>query len=199
MANRDLNATITVVDAEKVLAAMAGLPKQVKSDLRRDMGREVRPTAAAIKNTVPSDGQTVLSGMVHAGRTRWSPVKATVKFHAKPRRGGYGYKPLLQIDVTGTNGLGFDYSELAGASTRAPRAETKEFTRNTRNGQTVAYRRVNNHGDQFIQSLKKRFPPSKAGRFAFRKFIQSKPELEAKTLKIMETYAAKVNRKIRSY
>lgn len=199
MANNDASATITVTNADKVLAAMNNLPRQVKSDFRRDMGREIRPTAAVIKNRVPSDGRTVLSGMVHAGRTRWSPVKATVRFHAKPRRPGYGYKPLVQIDVTGTNGLGFDYSELAGASKRAPRAETKEFTRNTRYGQTRAYKRVNNHGDQFIRSLKKRFPPSKAGRFAFRVFIQSKPQLERAALKIMETYAAKVNRRIRSY
>ena len=199
MANNDAKATVTVVGVDKVLAEIGNLPKKVRSDFRRDMGRAIRPTAAAIKQRVPSDGTEVLSGMVHAGRTRWSPVKATVKFHAKSRKPGYGYKPLVQIDVTGSSGLGFDYAELAGASKRAPRAETKEFTRNTRYGQTRAYKRVNNHGDQFIKSLKKRFPPSKAGRFAYRIFIQEKPKLEAEALKIMETYAAKVNRRIRSY
>lgn len=197
MANNDLKATLVVVGVDQVLAAIGGLSQQQQKDFRKDMGKAIRPVAAIIKQGVPTQGSRVHRGMEHAGRTRWSPVRTTVRFHAKPRKPGYGYKPLLQIDVTGTSGLGFDYSELAGASKRRPRPRTKEFSRQTIYGQTKTYTRVNNHGDQFIQSLKDKFPMrAKAGRFAYRVFIQEKPALEAAALKIMETYAAKVNRKI---
>lgn len=200
MANNDLKATLVVVGVDEVLAAIGNLTKQQKTDFRKDMAKQIRPTAAIIKQTVPTQGQVVHRGMVHAGRTRWSPVRTTIRFHAKSRKPGYGYKPLLQIDVTGSpGGLGFDYAELAGASKRRPRTRTKEFSRMTKYGQTQTYTRINNHGDQFIQSLKDKFPMrAKAGRFAYQVFIQERPALEAAAFKVMETYAAKVNRKIAS-
>lgn len=201
MADETIKTTIKVEGVDELLAALKELTSaQTQKKLRQDMGKAIRPTAAMIKQGVPHDGGQVLSGMVHQGRTRWSPVRAVVKFDAKARRSKAQYRPLLQINVTGSpGGLGFDYAELAGASTRKPRPRTKEFSRKTINGETRTYTRINNHGDQFIQQLKNKFPMrSKAGRFAYRIFTQQKPELEKQALEILERYAAKINRDVRA-
>lgn len=201
MADETIKTTIKVEGVDELLTALKTLTSaQTQRKFKQDMGKAVRPVAAMIKQGVPTDGGRVLSGMVHQGRTRWSQVRAIVRFDAKARRSKAQYRPLLQINVTGSpGGLGFDYAELAGASTRKPRARTKEFSRKTINGETRTYTRVNNHGDQFIRELKNRFPMrAKAGRFAYRIFIERKPELEREALKILETYAAKINRDVRA-
>lgn len=202
MAERDFQTTIKLEGVDELLTALKTLSSPAtQKQFRKDMGNAVRPTAAIIKARVPTQGRTVMSGMVHQGRTRWNPVKTVIRFDLKPRKNTASYKPLLQINVTGSpGGLGFDYAELAGASKRRPRPETKEFTRRTANGSTKVYTRINNHGDQFIQVLKARFPMrANAGRFAYRVFRQELPELEKKALAIFETYAAKINRKVRSF
>lgn len=198
MAQKD-SVKITVTGIDNVVASLGRMDKNLIKDLRKDMGNAIRPTAAIIKSRVPTQGSTVLSGLDnHQGRTRWNPVKTTIKFYPKVRKQGYGYKPLVGIDITGhPGGLGFDYAELAGASKRKPRPRTKAFTRQLANGETRTYTRVNNHGDQFIRVLKEAFPMrANAGRFAYRVFRQELPQLEATALRIIETYAAKVNRRI---
>jgi hypothetical protein len=193
--------TLKVEGVDELLTAIKELTSaQTQRKFRQDMSREIRPVAAMIKQGVPTDGGEVLSGMVHQGRTRWSPVRAVVKFDAKARRSKAQYRPLLQINVTGSpNGLGFDYAELAGASKRAPRPRTKEFSRKTINGETRTYTRVNTGGDVFIRNLTNRFPMrAKAGRFAYRIFLTQRAELEQKALKILEEYASKINRNVRA-
>jgi hypothetical protein len=201
MADEIIKTTIKVEGVDELLAALKDLTSaKTQRKFKQDMGNAVRPVAAMIKQGVPTDGGRVLSGMVHQGRTRWSPVRAVVKFDAKARRSKAQYRPLLQINVTGSpGGLGFDYAELAGASKRAPRPRTKEFSRRTINGETRTYSRVNTGGDIFIQNLTNRFPMrAKAGRFAYRIFLTQKQQLERDALKILETYASKISRNVRA-
>ena len=201
MADEIIKTTLKVEGVDELLAALKELTSaKTQRKFKQDMGRAVRPVAAMIREQVPSDGGRILRGMVHQGRTRWSPVRAVVKFDAKARRSKAQFRPLLQINVTGSpGGLGFDYAELAGASKRAPRPRTKEFSRKTINGETRTYTRVNRGGDQFISELKSKFPMrAKAGRFAYRIFIERKPQLEQDALKILETYASKISRDVRA-
>lgn len=201
MADEIIKTTIKVEGVDELLAALKDMTSAAtQKKFKQAMANSVRSTAAMIKQGVPTDGGRVLSGMVHQGRTRWSPVRATIKFDAKARRSKAQFRPLLQINVTGSpGGLGFDYAELAGASKRKPRPRTKEFSRKTIYGETKTYTRVNNGGDIFIQKLTDRFPfRAKAGRFAYRIFIEQKPKIEQDALKILETYASKISRDVRA-
>lgn len=207
MAEQLINVKIQVTGIDNMVAELQRIDKELVKELKKEMAQAIRPTAAMIKARIPtSDRGRILSGMLESastgasaeGRTRWSPVRATIKFFPRPRKAGYGVKPLLGIDITGSpGGLGFDYAELAGASKRSPRSRTKEFSRRTRTGQTVTYTRKNNHGDQFIRDLKAKVPsPMKAGRYAYAVFRDEKPRLEAKAQVILDKYAAKTSRRI---
>lgn len=193
-----VQAQIKVVGIEQTIRDLNLADKQLVRELRKEIGVAIRPTARKIKKSIPSIPP--ISGMIHQGRTRWSPVRATVKLNAKTREKRPGVNPLVSIDVTGSpQGLGFDYAELAGASERSPRARSKVMRRTLVDGsQSVEYTKANRSGKSFIENLNYRVQTKgKAGRFAFRIFIGERERLNRETLVILEKYSQKVNRKLR--
>lgn len=199
MARSPIKSEVRVVGIEKTIQAMNVADKAIVKELRKEIGVAIRPLARKIKSSIP--GVPPISGMAHEGRTRWSPVVARVTFNTKTRERRAGVKPLVGIDVTGSpKGLGFDYSELAGASERAPRSRSKVMQRRLRDGSlSQPYTKANRSGKSFINNLQAAVPyQGKAGRFAFRIFIGERERLNREVLVILERYSDRVNRKLRT-
>lgn len=193
-----ISASVNVQNVQSVVSELKALDKNSVRDLRRELrtglGSVVAKLQSDIPSTPPITGRDGYPSMGHRGSTKWRGInKPKVMFYpGKSIRGGNN---LVLITVTGgKRGLGFDYAELAGIRSRAPKELSKPYVR--RGSSKVIRHRVTTQGDLFIEALNRAKPiKGKAGRFAYDSFLKSRPIIVATTEAILDRFADRVNKK----
>jgi hypothetical protein len=161
--------------------------KNLLKELKKDLAEGIKPIANKIQLSVPA--LAPLSGMNHNGRSRWDAVKTRVSFTPGAAIKGRQYQPLISLVVTGKKGLGFDYAELAGINRRKPAPKSRSWTDQYGNIRRTAQ---NGQGAAFTRGL-----GGKPGRYAFATVKNNYSQITAVTIKIIESYASKINAKLR--
>jgi hypothetical protein len=171
--------------------------KKIKSDIRSVISTS--GVVSSIKSRTPAVAP--MSGMVHSGPTRWGGVRSVTTAVAPltlSRLGGKRDIPLVSIVASGgSQGLGFDYAELAGIRRSGPRARSKiRFTSSRGSVKGDGSIRLNGQGDNFIRVLEDRNGKT-PGRFAFSAVLEKRRALQLGIQRVLDTYAARINRKLR--
>lgn len=186
---------VEVTGIKEALKDMKKLDADAIKVLRAKMKTAILPTAQKIAAKVPT--QAPLSGMIHAGRTRWTGARARVAFTPSKIRKGKDTHPLVSIVLTGKgSGAGFDIAEIAGSrNNQFTKSRSKEFQRTTSANKIRTTQ--NGQGRAFVEKLGERAPwKLKAGRFGFGYFLQEKKSLEKIARGILSDQAREYNKKI---
>ena len=135
-----------------VTKELRDLHRKAVNTLRAEMRASINPVMREIAGEVPPEAP--LSGMNHDGVTRWTGVpKSSVSF--TPGRGRGGSKRLLSMKFTGGTrgggGIGFDYAELAGTSSRPGARFSKVYDRG---GYSGLQHRINGQGKAFNRGIR---------------------------------------------
>lgn len=155
--------------------------KGIIRQLRKDLGKELRPIGREIAREV--DPFAPLSGMRHQGRTGWSQPKSSIIFRPTRKAKGTRGTPVVSLKMTGRNKLaGFDIAELAGA-------RGLQYSTNPKKGRA------------FVKALKKNSPFAdfKAGRFGYGEFLKRRREMEKISLRIIDDFAVKFNKRVKRF
>ena len=155
------------IDALVIKRIIAEL-REIDPGLARQLGKDLKsalvPFAASIQQEMPSESP--LSGMVHNGRTGWSP--AIVKVASTPGA-GYG-RSIARIVIEGKpNPAMLKIAEFAGSS---------NYTKSTGPGRSLSRNLDNPPGRKGYPLVKGR-----GGRFGFAAYYKKQPEM----LKIIQT------------
>lgn len=186
---------VEVTGINEAIKDMRKLDAEAVKALRNKMKQAILPTAQKIAAKVPT--QAPLSGMIHAGRTRWTGARARVAFTPAKIRKGKDLHPIVSIVLQGKGtGAGFDIAEIAGSrNNQFTRSRSKEFQRSTSANKIRT--RQNGQGRAFVNNLTERAPwKLKAGRFGFGYFLQEKKNLENIAKGILADQAEEYNKKI---
>jgi len=168
-------------------------PETLKA-IRNDIRSEIRPIMSPIVNEINSEVTSSLKSknyqMFHNGRTAWNGARYTPQVSSN-RKG------IMRIKLTGKGGkLGFDYAELAGIRRRPPRSRSKiagtSVQGSSRGDGSYAYA---GQGDAFISKLESDY--GKPGRFAWKRIIQRRWDINRAVAGILEKYDIKLNAKLR--
>lgn len=155
--------------------------KGVIRQLRKDLGKELRPVGREIAREV--DPFAPLSGMRHQGRTGWSQPKSSIIFRPTRKAKGTRGTPIVSLKMTGRNKLaGFDIAELAGA-------RGLQYSTNLKKGRA------------FVKALKKNSPFGnfKAGRFGYGEFLKRRREMEKISVRIIDKFSADFNKRVKRF
>jgi hypothetical protein len=197
----EIQANIRVEGLRETLILLDTIQEDSVKKLKQDADTAVRSTGvfSAIRSNTPSVAP--MSGMNHNGATRWSGV-SSVKTAIPPitlrRLARKRDTPIISIHATGSpDGLGFDYSELAGIRRNPPRSRSKIPSTGLRGaGRGDGSIAVRGQGDNMIQVLEDRIG-KQPGRFAYEATIKKRPALNLALQAVLDKYAAIVNRKLR--
>lgn len=169
-----LKPSIDGTSIREAIALLKDLDEDAAKNLRKEMRTALSSVAQTVAHDVPTDAP--LSGMRDNGysRLRWGQVKKpTISFTPGKSRGGL--KGLVSIRINVNPDAGYRMAELAGSKNRI----TQE------------------RGRIMIEKLRERFPfMGKAGRFAFKKFREQRPEVLETATQILNKYLELVNRRI---
>ncbi len=152
-----------------------GIIKQLRKDLRGDLN----PIAREVADEIPV--QAPLSGMNNNGRTAWTGVRAAVSFRPTARsKTGKGVPVVSMTLKSRGKKAGFEIAEMAGS-------KNLMFSKNPRQGR------------QFVNALKRAsdFPRYKAGRFGYGLFQNRRDEMQKISVKVIDKFAAKFNKRVR--
>jgi hypothetical protein len=188
---------VEVTGINEAIKDMKKLDAEAVKALRNKMKSAILPTAQKIAAKVPT--QAPLSGMIHAGRTRWTGARARVAFTPAKIRKGKDLHPIVSIVLTGKGtGVGFDLAEIAGSRNfQFTRERSKEFQRRTSSNKIRT--RQNGQGRQMVGQMESRGRAPwtlRAGRFGFGYFLQEKKNLEQIAKGILADQAEQYNQKI---
>jgi hypothetical protein len=167
-----LKATIDGDSIRQAIAMLKDLDQDVLKHLKGDLQSALSNVSSEIAADVPTDAP--LSGMgVDRGRLRWGKVGVPkVSITGGKTR---GIKRLVSITVGARPDAGLKMVELAGSKN------------------VITQKR----GEIMITRLNERYPwKGKAGRFAFKKFRELRPEVLEITKKILNDYLEQVNRRL---
>lgn len=181
------------------------LDRKALNKLRANMRSSVNPVAKAIAGDVPQEAP--LSGMERSrlkyggspvnGVTRWTGVpKATVSF--TPGRARGGSSRILSMKFTGgtrsSGGIGFDYAELAGSSSRPGARYSRVYERN---GVPGLQHRINGQGQAFNQGIRRAKPiKGKGGFFVYDAALKRYPQIEGLGRKAIDQFMDEATREI---
>jgi hypothetical protein len=175
---------------------LRGMDRKVANKVRADMRSSILSVASEIAGDVPETPplsgmgpNTRRGGNPVNGVTRWAGVpKASVAF--TPGRARGGSERILAMKFTGGSrtggGIGFDYAELAGNSTRPGSRFTKVYERG---GIPGFQHRVTGQGKAFnagIRQAKK--IRGKAGYFVFDSAVKRYKSIEGLGKRAIEKY-----------
>jgi hypothetical protein len=171
------------------------LDRKAVNKLKAVMRQTITPVAKSIAGDVPDAAP--LSGMNHDGVTRWTgQPRASVSF--TPGRAKAGATRLLAMKFTGGTraggGIGFDYAELAGSSSRAGSQFSKVYDRG---GFSGFQHRVNGQGQAFNRGIRQSKPISgKGGFFAYDAALKRYPVIEGLGKRAIDAFMAQANREL---
>jgi hypothetical protein len=190
--------SIRVEGLETTLAILKAVEPDSMKQIRAEIRSIVTSSGAVSQIRSRTPAIAPLSGMANNGPTKWAGVRS-VSVSVLPRiSAGKKSVPLVRIAASGgANSLGFDYAELAGIRRREPRSRSKirgGSLRGTQKGDGSMA--LNGQGDNFIRVLEDRNGKS-PGRFAFRAVLDKRGAIMAGMQRVLDNYAAKVNRKLK--
>lgn len=163
------------VDANAIKRLVAEL-KEIDPGLARQLGKDLKsdllPFASAIQSEMPSESP--LSGMVHNGRTGWSP--AIVKISATPGA-GWG-RSIARIVIEGKpNPAMLKIAEFAGSA---------NYTKSTGPGRSLI-RNLDKAGYPLVKG--------RGGRFGFAAYYRKQPEMLAIIEKVIDNFVKLTNKR----
>ena len=175
------------------VAEVANLLRRFEPDILKELRREFRsdlkPLAENIASRVNSEITPRLQSrdyeMFHNGRTAWGGVSGTTSVTSSSR------KTLVKMVFKGTNGVGFEYAELAGIERRSPRRVSKGWYSTSVGYHSYTYA---GQGKVFNDRLEKDF--GGPGRFVFVNFLKKRKEIDKKGQKIADDFSQRLNRLI---
>ena len=172
-----LSTSMRVEGIASVTKELRGLDRKALNELRKHMRANILPITKEIAGEVPPEAP--LSGMNHDGVTRWTGVpKSSVSF--TPGRGRGGSSRLLSMKFTGGTrgggGIGFDYAELAGSSSRPGARFSKVYDRG---GYSGLQHRVTGQGKAFNRGIKDAKPiKGRGGYFVYDSAVKKYRRIE---------------------
>ena len=162
------------IDANAIKALVAEL-KDIDPKLARQLGKDLKsdlmPFASAIQREMPSESP--LSGMVHNGRTGWSP--AVVKVSATPGA-GWG-RSIARIVIEPKPKPGLRIAEFAGSS---------NYTKSTGPGRSFI-KNLDNAGFPLVKG--------RGGRFGFAAYYRKQPQMLAIIENVIDRYVKLTNKR----
>jgi hypothetical protein len=156
---------------KRIIAELRDIDPGLARQLGKDLKSALVPFAASIQQEMPSESP--LSGMVHNGRTGWSP--AIVKVASTPGA-GYG-RSIARIVIEGKpNPAMLKIAEFAGSSS---------YTKSTGPGQS------------FVDALERKNPlvKGRGGRFGFAAYYKKQPEMLQIIQKIIDGFVKMTNKR----
>jgi hypothetical protein len=197
----EIKASIRVDGLKDTLIILEAIEGDSVKQLKKDADVAVRSSGvfSAIRSNVPSVAP--MSGMMHNGATKWAGI-TNIKTAIPPitlrRLARKRDTPIISIHATGSpDGLGFDYSELAGIRRHPPRSRSKIPSTGLRGaGRGDGSIAIRGQGDNMIKVLEDKFG-KQPGRFAYEATIKKRPALNTALQVVLDKYAAIVNRKLR--
>ena len=178
-----------------VTRELRGLDRKALNKLKQVMRASIMPVAKSIASDVPD--RAPLSGMNHNGVTRWTGVpRASVSF--TPGRAKAGATKLLSMKFTGGTraggGIGFDYAELAGSSSRAGAQFSRVYDRG---GYSGFQHRINGQGAAFNRGVRA-FKPikGKGGFFVYDAALKRYPIIEGLGKLAIDSFMVEASREI---
>lgn len=187
---------VEVTGISEAIRALKNIDEEAVKALRAEMKSAILPTAQQIAAKVPT--QAPLSGMMHAGKTRWTGAKARVAFTPSKIRRGKDTHPIVSIVLQGRGtGAGFDIAEIAGSRNNSfTKPRSREFIR--RGASEKIRTRQNGQGAAFVRGLQSRSPFTfKAGRFGFGNFLLEKMRLQKIAHGILAKQVKSFNKKLK--
>lgn len=178
-----------------VTQELRSLDRKAINKLRATMRQMITPVARAIASDVPTEAP--LSGMNHNGVTRWTgQPKASVQF--TPGRARGGASRLLAMRFTGGTraggGIGFDYAELAGSSSRAGSRFSKVYDRG---GFSGFQHRVNGQGRAFNRGIRAaKQIQGRGGFFAYDAALKRYPMIEGLGRRAIDDFMREATREL---
>lgn len=184
---------VNAPDLRNVLAVLREMDKQVGRKFANDMRKAIQPVMQDVRSAVPVEAP--LSGFKHEGRLAWGPVTARVLVKPNTGRKG-GFSPLVTIQVAGDGEAALKLVELAGIRGKyRDGAMSKPYSKVAR-GNNITHR-INGQGRALVRVLRSRFPvKGKGGRFAYERFVKSRPRTIELAGVVLQKYADMVNRKL---
>jgi hypothetical protein len=173
---------------------------KLRADMRASIMTVAKEIAGDVPPTPPLSGMgpnTRRGGNPVNGVTRWTGVpKSSVSF--TPGRAKGGASRILAMKFTGgsrtTGGIGFDYAELAGSSSRAGSRFTKPYERN---GIPGFQHRVNGQGDAFNRGIREaKSIRGRAGYFVYDSAVKRYKSIEGLGERAIEKYMQDATREI---
>jgi hypothetical protein len=178
-------------------------------ELRKDIRRIAEPAVTAIRSSLPSTAP--LSGMQHYGRTRYSGAKVRANLDLRAHRLSNSHS-LVRIEVISpSDAAGLEIADMAGRKSqgggvalpyqykgigRIGGSGRQAPTRSrpvVRRGQSREFRyRINGQGQAMITNLR-----GAASRYVYPAMAGRVPGIAADMLKTLETYANKINQKLK--
>jgi len=155
-----IRAEIDALAVKRLVAELKDIDPALARQLGKDLKSALMPFAQSIQREMPSESP--LSGMVHNGRTGWSP--AVVKVASTPGA-GYG-RSIARIVIEGKpRPAALKIAEFAGSSS---------YTKSTGPGRSLS----KNLDDEGFPLVKGR-----GGRFGFAAYYKKQPQM----LQIIQT------------
>jgi len=191
-----LSTQMRVEGIADLTSTLRSLDRKAVNKLRAEMRGSINPVAKAIGSDVPSEAP--LSGMNHEGVTRWTgQVRSSVSF--TPGRAKGGATRLLAMKFTGGTraggGIGFDYSELAGSSSRPGARFSRVYDRA---GSPGVQHRITGQGKAFNRGIRNAKPiRGRAGYFAYDAAVKRYPMIEGLGKRAIDKFMADATREIR--
>jgi len=178
--------SVRLIGLDDTLRILRDTEKEVYTDLIKNIKTLVEPARNNIIQTTPF--LPPLSGMLHRGRTGWTGIEAKTEVTPFGLKGSMGGRRVVSIGVYGTPGAGFEIADMAGRKSQVGRVGlSREYTRN---GRKMRHR-LNGQGTALIRNL-----PNKASRYAYPAVEEKFPVIQAGVLALLDTTAAKMNRRL---
>jgi len=160
--------------------------KEMRKDFRSALKPLVQQITTGVNSEVTSKLQSRDYEMFHNGRTAWNGVRGGTSLLASRR------KSVAKLTFTGRSGeVGYNYAELAGIERRPPRRVSKGWYSTTPGYHSYTYA---GQGKVFNERLEKDF--GKPGRFAFKRFLKKRKEVDKQGQNIADRFIKRVNRLI---
>jgi hypothetical protein len=180
----------------RVTRELRDLDRKAVNKLKAVMRATIMPIAKEIAGDVPSEPP--ISGMGnHNGVTRWTgQPRASVSF--TPGRAKAGATKLLSMKFTGGTrgggGIGFDYAELAGSSSRAGAQFSRVYDRG---GFSGFQHRIKGQGRAFNRGIREAKPiKGKGGFFVYDAALKRYPVIEGLGKRAIDAFMVEATREL---
>lgn len=195
-----LGNSVQIFGAKETLAELKAVQPELFKQMVEDIKQITQPAVTAIESRVPPiaplsgrmrNGKKG-GGMTHSGRSAWGAPKVTTTVTPSAKAYFGTEARLVQIATTTEGKLyGIELADMAGRGSgkgRNPKPRTRVYAYK---GGTRTHA-LNGQGQAMIRAL----PGSKGSRYIYPAVERKFPQIQIQVLKVLDTAAAKINRKL---